>query len=826
MVVNMVMDQHRSSALAAKELVEQMTLKEKVGVCSGEDFWHLKSCKRLDLAPIMVTDGPHGLRKQKTEGDHLGIFNSVPATCFPTASALASSWDAALLARVGEALGEQCLAEKVAVILGPGLNIKRHPRGGRNFEYFSEDPLHSGVMAAAMVNGIQSKGVGACVKHFAVNNQESHRMVTDAVVDERTLREIYLRGFEIVVKESNPWSIMTAYNRLNGSYCSENDYLTNKVLRDEWGYEGMVVSDWLATVDRVAGLNSGMDLEMPGNKGQNDARIIQAINSDVLSVTTLDKVVIRVVALILKSMEGNKVNHHFDQDAHHRLAREAACKSAVLLKNNNNLLPIKPGLRIAVIGDFAKKPRYQGSGSSLVNPTHLECFWDAITKWVAQQTDETTRLEFAKGYDAKNCDVSEELIAEAISVAKNADLVIVFAGLPDSYESEGIDRAHIDLPEQHNRLIEAVASVNSATAVVLSNGSAVAMPWVSEVAAVLECYLAGQASGSAIVDLLTGAANPCGKLAETFAVRQQDALSDSYFPGVSRQVQYREGLYVGYRYFNTVSKGVLFPFGHGLSYTRFDYQDITLDAQVYMPNSDSNVLVTGVIKNCGDIAGDEIVQVYVHATEPSVHRPAQVLAGFTKVALNASESKPFTVAVDKRAFMYYCVDLQDWVVDGGSYVIQVGASSRDIRCSRQLTIAANQSTSSNNLRNNSETSFFRDLPAQNLSVPDDVFRTMLGRDIPEPDLSHPITQNSTFGEIAQSRLGAWFSQFVSRKIKAELGDNDKDTDVLLDHMFINMPLRALVLLGSGEFSYKQLDSLIYFLNGNYLKGIVNLLQRK
>jgi len=594
----------------AAALVAKMSLEEKVSLCSGKNFWFLQGIERLDVPSVMVTDGPHGLRKQASSPDHLGLGGSVQATCFPPACALASSWDIALLQEIGVALGEKAAHEEVALLLGPGLNIKRHPLCGRNFEYFSEDPMLSGELAGAMVRGVQSQGVGACLKHFAVNNQEQGRMVTDVIVDERTLREIYLRGFERAVKNSDPWSVMSAYNRVNGEYCSDSNFLLNTVLRDDWGFSGLVVTDWGATNDRVTGLAGGLDLEMPGSAGVNNDLLTQAVNDGQLPEEQLDVAAARVTALALHGARSKarlaEGRPSFSEESHHELARRAASESIVLLKNESILPWSSTEKDVAIIGEFAVKPRYQGAGSSQVNPTMLDSAFDAITEALGSY------CHYAPGYDRRagtheeDAPLDEGLLEEAEALASRSGKVVLMVGLPSHYESEGFDRAHLNLPLQHNELVRRVCAANPNTVVVLSNGAPVLMPWLDQAPALLECYLGGQAGGSALADVLFGEVNPCGKLAESFPLAQNDVASDADFPGEPRQVQYREGLYVGYRYFDSAQAEVLFPFGFGLSYTTFEYSNMRLDRTQL--RADESVVVTVCITNTGSRGGKEIVQ--------------------------------------------------------------------------------------------------------------------------------------------------------------------------------------------------------------------------
>ena len=600
--------------LKHKDLISQMTLKEKASLCSGKDFWHLKSIERLGLPEIMVCDGPHGLRKQNAENKKVGIGNSYPATCFPTAVTTACSWDRDLIYKMGQALAEECLQHGVSVLLGPGVNMKRSPLCGRNFEYFSEDPELAGEMGAAFIAGVQSKGIGTSLKHFAGNSQEMKRMTSNSIIDERALREIYLRAFEKAVKKSQPWTVMNAYNLLNGTYCSENDWLQNKVLRDEWGFKGAVVSDWGAVNDRVAGLNAGNDLEMPSSGGVNDAKIVEAVKCGVIDETTLDERVDKLIDIILKGAANKKPGYKFDVKAHNLLSRQIAEQSMVLLKNDGNILPLKrvEGEYVAVIGAFADNPRYQGAGSSIINPTMIDSGRRAFN-------NSPISVKFADGYDRSGKRKNEDAyITEACNLAKNASKAVVFIGLTDDYESEGFDRSTMKLPDGHNRLVEAVSRVNDNVIVVLEGGSPVEMPWADDVKAILNAYLGGQSVAPAIVDVLTGKANPCGKLAETYPVCLKDTPTSFRYPDSKEDVQYRESIFIGYRYYDKVERNVRFPFGFGLSYTSFEYSDIKLKKKNLTKGEGAKVTFT--IKNTGDVAGSEIAQVYVAKPESKIFR--------------------------------------------------------------------------------------------------------------------------------------------------------------------------------------------------------------
>lgn len=663
-----------------KALISQMTLEEKAGLCSGLDFWHTKGIERLGIPSVMMTDGPHGLRKQRESADHLGLFDSVPATCFPSAAGLASSWDRELVGKVGAALGEECQAEEVAVLLGPGANIKRSPLCGRNFEYFSEDPYLSSELAAAHIQGVQSQGVGTSLKHFAANNQEHRRMTGNSVVDERTLREIYLASFEGAVKKGRPWTVMCSYNKVNGTFASENETLLTDILKDEWGHEGFVVSDWGAVNERADGLAAGLELEMPSSNGAGDRKIVEAVRSGKLPEEKLDRAVERLLTIIFRAVDNRKPGATYDADAHHRLAREVARECMVLLKNENRTLPLAKSGRVAVIGELAEQPRYQGGGSSHVKPTRLE----NIREELAAVAGSGVAFEYARGYELSGDEIDDGLVREAVEAARRADVAVIFAGLPERYESEGFDRTHLRIPDNQAKLIDAVAAAQERVVVVLSNGAPVEMPWIGKAKAVLEAYLGGQALGGAIADLLFGDANPCGKLAETFPVRLEHNPSYLNFPGEGDTVEYKEGLFVGYRYYDAKRIEPLFPFGHGLSYTSFEYTGIAVDRKEI--DDTEKVRVTVKVRNTGTRAGKEIVQLYVSDVESSVIRPEKELKGFAKVELQPGEEKEVAFELDKRSFAFYDVQLKDWRVETGEFAVLVGASSADIRLRDTLVV--------------------------------------------------------------------------------------------------------------------------------------------
>jgi beta-glucosidase len=663
-------------------LLAALTTEEKAGLLDGADFWRTQPVERLGIPGIMVTDGPHGLRKQAGEADHIGLNASVPATCFPPAAGLASTWNPELLGRIGAALGRECRAEQVAVLLGPGVNMKRSPLCGRNFEYFSEDPLLAGELAAALVDGLQSTGVGASLKHFAANNQETDRMTVSADVDERTLREIYLPAFERVVTRTQPWTVMCAYNKINGSYASEDPWLLTQVLREEWGFTGLVVSDWGAVNRRDAGVAAGLDLEMPSSGGGGTRVILEALEAGTLSETELDRAVTRVLTLVDRSLPALAPGQTFDADAHHALAREAATASAVLLKNEDAVLPLAPtGGTVAVIGEFARTPRFQGAGSSQVNPTRVDTALDALRAAL----DGRREVAFAPGFVIESDAADPALVAEAVQAASDAEVVVLFLGLPPSYESEGYDRAHMDLPAHQIDLLHAVADANPRVVVVLANGSVVTVaPWQHRAQAVLEGWLLGQAGGSATADLLLGAADPAGRLAETVPVRFEDNPTIGAFPGELGHVRYGEGLLIGYRWYDAHRLPVAYPFGHGLSYTSFAYRDLTVT--VLADGDEPRVEVGLTVTNTGDRAGRETVQLYVTDPQATVYRPEQELRAFAQVSLAPGQSAPVTLTLESRAFAYWHASGRRWVVEGGEFGLRAGASSRDIRLTGTVTL--------------------------------------------------------------------------------------------------------------------------------------------
>lgn len=747
-----------------KEIVRKMTLEEKAGLCSGADFWHTKAVERLDVPQMMVSDGPHGLRKQEETADHLGLDESIKAVCFPAGCATAASFDRKLLRTLGETLGKECQAEGIGVLLGPAVNIKRSPLCGRNFEYFSEDPYLAGQMASSYIKGVQSKGVGTSIKHFLANNQEHRRMSSSSEVDERTLREIYLSAFEEAVKKAKPWTVMCSYNRINGVYAAQNKKYLTDVLRGEWGFDGFVVSDWGAVNDRVADLEAGLELEMPSSFGINDKKIVEAVEKGELSEEVLDKAVERILSIVAKSAENRKEGAVYDKEEDHRLARRIAAESMVLLKNDG-VLPLRKGARIAFIGEFAENPRFQGGGSSHINTFKTESAWEMADK---------SHVIYAQGYRTKEDKLDDTLLSEAIRAAALAETAVVFAGLPDAFESEGFDRTHMRLPKCQNELIEAVCDANPNTIVVLHNGSPVEMPWIHKVKGVLETYLGGQAVGGAVVDVLYGDVNPSGRLPETLPLKLEDNPSYIFYSGEGDKVEYREGVFVGYRYYDKKKMEVLFPFGHGLSYTSFLFSNLKV-SQKRMDDTEE-LQVTVEVKNTGHCAGKEVVQLYVAAPEDGeVIRPVRELRGFEKVELAPGERKTVSFRLGRRAFAYYDTEISDFRVPTGEYRIEIGRSSRDICLSEAVVVR--------------DTSDKRIL----------------------------ITMDTTLGDILKlSGAKEIVEEMIERMGIADSGNDGnlgEGTADMAEAMQRYMPLRSAFSFSGGQVTAEQMEEILERLNG-------------
>ena len=798
------------------EIVGKMSLEQKATFVSGYDYWHLEEAPDLGLPKICITDGPHGLRKAKgkdyvpEEGEAkssggIGLGNSVPTTCFPPAATSSCSWDDDLLFEEGVAMAEECLKEKVSVILGPGTNIKRAPTCGRNFEYFSEDPLLAGKCSAAIINGVQSKGVGTSLKHFACNSQEAFRMVLNEVIDERTMREIYFPAFEIAVKEAQPWTIMNSYNRINGVYASQNEWMQQQVLRKEWGFKGLIVTDWGASVDRVDGVKAGTDLEMPSSGNLNAKKIVAAVKDGTLDEAVLDERVDAVVDLILKSKPALEKTHTYDKKAHHKIAQKIAEGSMVLLKNDDSILPLQAGQKVAVIGEMAKAPRFQGAGSSVINPTMLSNAYDELVELGVDVT-------YAQGYyksagtkkEQKTRMTEAQLTEEAVNVAKNADVAIVFAGLTEDFEGEGYDRETINMPPNHNKLISDVAAANPNTIVVLAGGSVVLMPWLSEVKGLLNSGLGGQAAGAAVANILTGKVNPSGKTSETYPVSFEANPTFGNYPGGPVTSEHKESVYIGYRYYDSANEDVVFPFGFGLSYTTFEYSDIKLSADSI---KDTDTLtVSFKVKNTGEVAGAEIAQVYVADKESTIFRPAKELKGYKKVFLNAGEEKEVSVELSKRAFAFYNVNIKDWCVESGDFDIMVCASSRDVK----LTATVNVEAPACEIPDYRATApaYYNDVK----NITRDDFAAVYG-ELPNPqiDTSKRIDKYSCLNDARHTKWGGRLCRLIS-KVMSGMGSAENGDGKMLAAMATQIPIRNFVQMSMGAFSEYQAEGLLMMLN--------------
>ena len=781
----------------AAALVARMSLDEKASLMSGSSFWHLQALPDFELSRVMVSDGPHGLRKQGDSADHMGLNASIPATCFPTAVTLASSWNRRLIGEVGAAIGRECQKEDVSVLLAPGVNIKRSPLCGRNFEYYSEDPFQAGEMATAFIRGVQSTGIGTSVKHFAVNNQEAQRMVVDTLADRRALFEIYLPAFETSVTQAQPWTLMCAYNLYDGDYCSENEELLTGILRDRWGFKGLVVTDWGAVNDRPKGVAAGLELEMPSTGGANDRKVAAAVRSGDLAEAHLDRAASRVSEMIMAA-QNNRNPQEVDFAAHHALARRAAGEGAVLLKNEAHL-PLSADKSVALIGAFAEAPRYQGAGSSQVNAYQLDTALDAFRGKLGD------RVVYAAGFDMELAEENDALIGEAVAIARAADVAVIMAGLPPLFEAEGFDRTHLRQPQQIDNLIEAVAEANPHCVVVLSNGAPIEMPWVDKVPAILEIYLAGQAGAGALIDLLYGDVNPSGKLAETFPLALAHSPSQENFASHPRQLVYREGLNVGYRYFTTHDKPVLFPFGHGLSYTQFSYGNAELIADW---SADSERLEVGVtITNSGDVAGSEIVQLYVRDVESTAYRPDRELKAFEKIHLAPGASQEVRFSLNKRAFAYFDTVLDDWDVEAGDFEILFAASSTDIRESLRVSLPSSSQRNSAPL---AETPYV---------LMNDAQLKALGLNVPVAASIKPYHANSTLADIRDHWLGKHVAKAALDMAGQAMG-KAKETPVaqkMREEMIMSLRLVTVSNMSQGKLASKRFDMLLHALNGHWLQ---------
>ncbi|WP_339316266.1 glycoside hydrolase family 3 C-terminal domain-containing protein [Paenibacillus sp. FSL R10-2734] len=792
-----------------KDLIEKMTLEEKASLMSGKDFWTTQNIDRLGISSMFLADGPHGIRKQAVASDKVGLNEGIPATCFPTAATVANSWNVELGEKIGEYLGEEAVAQKVNVLLGPGVNMKRNPLCGRNFEYFSEDPYLAGKMAAGYIRGVQSHGISACVKHFAVNNQEERRMAIDTIVDERTLREIYLTAFEIAVKEGKTKTVMTSYNKLNGTYTNENMHLMQDILRGEWDYGGVVVTDWGGSNDRVAGLLAGNELEMPTTAGETDQEIIQAIHNGKIKEEVLDESVDRLLELIFTTEEAYKKLHvEFDVERHHRVAQKAAEESIVLLKNEGNILPLKFGKKVAVIGDFAKDARYQGAGSSIVNPTILDhtlnCF----------EESGIISIGFESGferYGKKNI----EKINNACTLAEKADVVLLYIGLDEVTEAEGLDRQSMRIPENQIELLDALYKVNPNIVAILSCGSAVEMPWLDKVKGLLHGYLGGQAGARSILRVLSGDVNPSGKLAETYPLQYVDTPSLLHFSGKEVSVEYREGIFIGYRYYDTANIGVQFPFGFGLSYTTFEYSDIEV----------SKYGVTFKLTNAGRVAGMEIPQLYIGCKSNEIFRPNKELKGFTKIFINAGETKTVMIPFDEKTFRYFNVKTNKWEIEAAEYDIIIGASSADIRLTATMFVEGTGAPIPYDKHK---------LPSYYSGRVNDVgleeFESLIGYKVPVPtwDRTQPLGYNDTIAQCQYAKGGfarlAYHAIVFAHRFFRKIGK--RDTANLIMMSFYHMPFRGIARMTGGVVNMPMLDGILMIANGHFFKGLIHVLKER
>ena len=787
-----------------KDVIEKMSLEEKASLCVGNDYWHSLELEKHGIPKITMSDGPHGLRVQKTKADNLGINESEISTCFPASASLGNTWNRELIYLLGKTLGKEARKEEVNIVLGPAINIKRSPLCGRNFEYFSEDSYLTGILGMEYVKGLQSENVGACVKHFAVNNQENRRRTIDVVIDERALREVYLKAFEMIIKNAKPWSIMSAYNKVNGEYCSENQYLLNDILRKEWNFDGIVISDWGAENDRVKGLKATHELEMPGGRGNGVEEIIEAIKNGEISETELNEAVDRIIDVARKGsnqfaydekseayLEMNKAGKEnafeYDQKVHHGIAEKIAEETVVLLKNDNNILPIK-NKKIAVIGDMAKTPRYQGAGSSTINPYKIENAYDNLLQ-------NGIDVEYAQGYERIESENDEKLRSEAVKVAKNNDVVLVFAGLTENYESEGVDRETLDMPENQNKLIDEICSVNENVIVILSNGSPILMPWKDKVKGILAGYIGGEAGGKAVVDCILGNVNPNGKLAETYPNKLEDTSCFNNYPGNEITVEYKESVYVGYKYYDKVGKDVLFPFGFGLSYTEFEYFDL----QVNIENE--KVDIRFKIKNVGDVAGKEIAQIYVKKADSVVFRPDKELRDFAKVDLNPGEEKDVHIVLDRDCFEYYDIENDRWQVEAGEYEILVGKSSRNIVLNDKVVINSDDVCVKKEF---CEKYYTGDVQ----NVTDEEFEKLIGRKLPDKVLKiEDITAENTLEQIKNTAIGKVIYDNQIEKMNRLLREQNvnKATKVMMD---LQKPLKKFYEKKSSKITQEMVDELI------------------
>ncbi|MDR0751420.1 MAG: glycoside hydrolase family 3 C-terminal domain-containing protein [Christensenellaceae bacterium] len=797
-----------------EELIGRLSVSEKALLCAGRNFWFTRGLKKHGISPYMVSDGPHGLRKQAMSGDHLGINDSIKATCFPPAVTMASTWDLDLIKEVGTTIGEEAYEEKLAVVLGPGANIKRSPLCGRNFEYYSEDPYLSGKMAANFIQGLQSKGPGTSLKHYAANNQETDRLRINAIIDERALREIYLASFETAVKEGKPTTLMCAYNQVNGEYASEDKKILTDILRDEWGFEGYVMTDWGAIFNRVKALKAGLDLEMPGGSAENVFAIVDAVESGELAIEDLDRVVRRLLKANLKFNSLDPKDFKYDREEHHMLAAKVASEGAVLLKNEDKVLPLQEGEQLTIIGTVFKTPVYQGGGSSQINPHKVVSSYDAF---VSAGVD----FKYAAGYSFPSDDINENLISEAVKLANSTDnKILLFVAVP--HETEGLDRRHLSIPKNQNALIEALIGTHKDIVIIMFGGAPVEMPWINGVSALLQMYLPGQAGGIAVCNLVYGKVNPSGKLAETFPIKLSDTPCFKYFPQGPATVEYRESIFVGYRYYDTADVEVRFPFGFGLSYTKFDYSDIKVSSDKIKP--DDLITVTVNIKNIGEVDGKEVVQLYVGRKNSKVFRAKKELKGFAKVDLKVGETKEVEFKLDKRSFAYYDIKENDWVVENGRYEIMIGASVEDIRVETSINIEAPEIESPYLAGAVGEYFCFKGVASN------EAFEVLLNAKIPPSEyLTEPIRMESTINDARIRWFGRLIYRILSLGVKIIFRAKDETTVSMksfIGEMLLSNPMRAFATTSGGLFTMNAMAGLIDMINGKFFKGLGKIIKAR
>ena len=776
-----------------EKLINKMLLEEKAQLCVGADYWSSKEFEKYGIPKIKISDGPHGLRVQKEKADNLGINESEVSICFPASSTLANSWSRSMAYELGKALGQEANTEGINIVLGPAINIKRTPLCGRNFEYFSEDPYLTGILGSEYVKGLQEQNVGACVKHFAVNNQENRRRTIDVVIDERNLREIYLKAFEMIIEKSKPWSIMSAYNKVNGEYCSENTHLLEEILRKEWNYKGIVISDWGAENNRVKGIENDHELEMPGGRGNGVEEIIDAVKTGRISERKLNNIVDRIITIAIRGEKDNN-SERYDKEEHHRIAEKIAEESIVLLKNEEHILPIC-NKKIALIGDMVKYPRYQGAGSSTINPYKIENAYDNFK-------ENNIIFDYAKGYERIESENDEKLIKEAINVAKKNEIVVLFIGLTENFESEGVDRENLNIPENQIKLIEEIYKVNKNIVVVLSNGAPIVMPWKDKVKAIITGYLGGEAGARAMVNCILGKVNPSGKLAETYPEKIEDTPCYKNYPGTELTVEYQESIYVGYRFYDTNNLNVLFPFGYGLSYTEFEYSNLKVNKK------DNEIEILFKIKNIGNMKGKEIAQIYISQENSCIFKPKKELKEFEKVELDVGEEKEIKIVLSKKAFEYYNPETSSWSVEQGKYKILIGKSSKDIALEKEIFIESKDK--------NIEKQYPKKYYTGNINeITDSEFEELLGRKIPNRNLIlAQINEENTLEQIKETKIGKYIYENQMKKMKKLLEEQNvnKATKVMMD---LQKPLKKFYEKKSSKITKKMVDELIEIAKNDY-----------